>query len=56
MNRAQVLKAIQAAGIANDQQAFLRLYTENRVALAIAREAFDTGRRMAKSFASRADA
>ena len=43
MTRKLVLAALKAAGTDNDQQAFLRLYTENRVSYAAAMEAFRAG-------------
>ncbi len=55
MKRKDALKAMEAAGIANDRAAFLRLYAENRISLDSARDAFARGRDMAKRFADRDD-
>lgn len=55
MRRADALKAIEAAGFADDQKAYLRLFTESRISFADARDAFARGRHMAKRFADRDD-
>lgn len=52
LTRKAALDAIRSAGIDNDQQRFLRLYTENRVALAAAKAAFAEGRKIAARFAA----
>lgn len=48
MTRKAALEAIKSAGALNDHKAFVRLYTENRVSLATAKEAFAAGRRFAQ--------
>lgn len=55
MKRAAALAAIRAAGTTNDQTAFLRLYTENRISFPVAKKEFDAGRRFAE-FVARRDA
>lgn len=55
MKRADALKAIEAAGLADDQKAYLRIFTESRISSADARAAFARGRDMAKRFAHRGD-
>lgn len=40
MKRADALKAIEAAGLADDQKAYLRIFTESRISSADARAAF----------------
>lgn len=47
MTRAKALNAIRAAGAQNDQKSFIRLYTENRISLAVAKQAFSEGRKLA---------
>jgi hypothetical protein len=53
MTRKAVLAAIHAAGTMNDTKAMIRLYVENRISLAAAREKFEEGRRWAKFVAAR---
>ena len=53
MTRNQVLTAIRSAGATNDKQAFMRLYCENRISLAVAQQAFREGARLADFVASR---
>ncbi|MBB4616929.1 hypothetical protein [Sphingomonas abaci] len=55
MKRADVLKAIHAAGVSGDRRAFLRLYTEHRISLDVARAEYAAGQEMAKNFADRPD-
>lgn len=43
MARANVIAAMEIAGAENDQQKFLRLYTENRVPFATAKAAYAKG-------------
>lgn len=53
MKRRDVIRSIEAAGARNDQQAFMRLYTENRISFQVAREAFESGRRLAAYISKR---
>lgn len=53
MTRQKALAAIRAAGTANDQAAFLRIYTSHRISFASAREEFETGRRWARFIETR---
>lgn len=48
LTRKQALEAIKSAGALNDQQSFVRLYTENRISLSAAKEAFAAGKRFTK--------
>lgn len=45
MKRADVIAHIRIAGYHSDQRSFLRLYTENRISSAVAKEAFAAGAR-----------
>ncbi len=53
LTRKAALAAINTAGIENDQQAFVRLYTENRVGMAAASAAFREGRKIAAHYAAK---
>ncbi len=55
MKRADVLRAIRAAGLEDDQRRFLRLYTENRVSYKAASDAFQEGRKAAARAAKAAE-
>ena len=48
MTRKQTILAMEAAGAADDRQAFTRLYVENRISLAVANEAWRKGARFAE--------
>jgi hypothetical protein len=54
MTRKAAIEAIRSAGASNDQRAFLRLYTENKISLATAKEEFSKGRQFA-AFIERRD-
>lgn len=53
MTRKDALQAIKGAGARGDQQAFMRLYVENRVAYPAALAAYRDGVRFAKFVADR---
>jgi hypothetical protein len=53
LSRETALRAIRAAGAVNDQRAFLRLYTENRISLPVAKAAFQEGKRFAAAIHAR---
>ncbi|RVT96286.1 hypothetical protein EOD42_14340 [Rhodovarius crocodyli] len=48
MKRADALNAIRAAGAQGDQQAFMRLYVENRVSKSAADAAWREGQNLAR--------
>lgn len=56
MTRKAALAACKAAGTENDQRAFLRIYTENRISYQTAIAAFREGQRWAQFVAARDDA
>ena len=53
MTRKQAIDAIKAAGARGDQQAFLRLYVENRISRAVADAAYREGKRFGEFVRSR---
>ena len=48
MTRQKALAALKAAGAEGDQKAFLRIYTEHRISLQVAREAYKAGEQLAR--------
>ena len=48
MTRKEAISAMEAAGAADDRQAFTRLYVENKISLAVANEAWRRGARLAE--------
>lgn len=49
MKRRDLIAALKSAGSTGDDRAFLRLYTENRISLDAAKEAYAEGKKLAKS-------
>ena len=47
MTRDAAIEALRSAGARGDQQAFLRIYTEQRISLAVAQQAYREGERFA---------
>ena len=47
LTRKEALQAIRGAGARNDKQAFMRLYIENRISLAVANHEWTAGRKFA---------
>lgn len=43
MNRKSAIANIRIAGYHNDHRSMVRIYTEHRISLAVAREAFELG-------------
>ena len=46
--RETILRAMRAAGAANDRQTFTRLYVENRISLSAANAEWQAGRKLAR--------
>ena len=53
LTRKAALEAIKSAGASNDHKAFVRLYTENRISLSVAKDAFNEGKRFAAAIEKR---
>lgn len=53
LSKERLIGALEIAGANNDQAAFLRLYSENRISFAVAREAFAKGLRIAARWEAR---
>ena len=53
MTRERLIGALEMAGVKNDQQAFLRLFSENRISFAVAKEAYAKGLRVAARWEAR---
>ena len=54
--RARTLEAMRAAGSQNDQAAWLRLYTGNRISYGVALAAFQAGKAWVARFQTRDEA